>query len=131
MFINVSSQDQNTDLSLSSSNFVVLFPLTINNVNKIELISVTLPNTIYKIHSNNNNNNFIWTNTESTMFLLIIPNKAYNIYNLLSFIQNSMNSLDSGYNYLPTYSNSTFKVTISANSNFTLNFENNTCYKEL
>ena len=90
MFINISSQDRNLELSNSSTNFTIFLPYSINNVNKVNLASVTLPNTIYKIHANNKNNSFIWTNYDEELFTLIIPNGAYSIFNLISFIENFM-----------------------------------------
>jgi hypothetical protein len=131
MLVNICSQDKNTVLSSSSTDFVILLPIPINNITCVELLSVTLPNTIYKIQSYNNT--FYWSTDDGTnQFNIMIPYGAYTIYNLLLYIQNQMNSTDPNNNYTLTYDSTTFKVTISSDNDFNMNFAlPNTCCKEL
>ena len=60
-FMNVSSTNRNSTIFPSSNIFEVQLPIPLNYITCVELISVTLPNTIYKIQ--NFNNNLFWLST--------------------------------------------------------------------
>ena len=105
-FVNVSSTNRNSTIFPSSNIFEVQLPIPLNYITCVELISVTLPNTIYKIQ--NFNNNLFWLSTAN--FNIQIPLGSYTIFSLITFIQTAMNSADPGNNYQLTYNSSTLKL---------------------
>src|SRR6185437_9605014 len=127
MYLNINSEDR-TSISNSSTNFEVVLSKTIQDVCCCELSSITMPNTIYKIITGTNDE-IHWTHGSSFSFT-ILPG-AYSINNLISTIQTGMNLADSN-GYTWSYDSTTFKLTISGITPFTLNFSNSkNHYREL
>lgn len=120
MLLSVNTKDR---ISGNSTDCKILLLLPVSVPKKIELLSVTIPNTIYNVTSTNNM--VYWTDTVSHSTQL--PTGSYSISTLISTIQTQMNAAYNN-NYALSYSSTTFKVTITGTTAFTLDFmQSNNC----
>jgi hypothetical protein len=86
--------------------------------------SIIIPNTFYNITSSNNT--IYWTENKTDLSTTI-PSGAYTITDLISAVETAMDSESSGYNtYTGAYSNSNFKITLTADNAFNFTFGTNT-----
>ena len=94
----------------------------IQGVKKIRLTQFSLTNTIYNVRTGINDQ-MCWYHSGSS-YHFQIPAGQYNISALLTQIQIGMNATDAN-SYALTYNSSTFFVTITGTSAFSLNFASN------
>src|SRR5579875_3863328 len=127
MLLIVNSADRNVNYYYNSpTQFQITFNKILQNVKKVKLTNVILPNVIYNV--TNNNNILNWT-VSGNIYQYVIPPGYYTITNLLTTIQNGMNNIINN-NYVLTFSYTSQLVTISAaNVMFNINFNvANSCY---
>lgn len=132
-YIVINSQDRSKG---NSSDFTMNLknPIRLNGRKKIKLKNIVMYNTFYNINDNNNKIDFYENLMNKTITL---SNGSYNINNLITHIENLLNSISSGYAvYTVSYSSITFKLTISSTENFRLLFKSGlnsltSPYKEL
>lgn len=113
--------------SNSSADFQVKFSQTIfipipDQLSSVSLVYASIPNTIYNITSSNNSIN--WNDGSSTL-TTTIPVGSYSSSTLSSTLATAMTTSSSGHGNLTitiSFSTLTYFFTISAGSNFTLNF---------
>ena len=86
----------------------------LKNVNKVELLSVSIPNTIYNVSTGNNT---IIFNEGSSDLTAILNSGAYDIYELMTQLDTSMNSVSTA-TYVSSYNPVTFRLTITSTVNF-------------
>ena len=100
----------------TSSNFTYLLPSPINNVIKIKMASIEIPNFGYVISSAKKNNTFTVelfniNPLPDNIFVIIIPDGNYTSTTMISAITTIFNSIGNGLQYLSfiidTYSNKT------------------------
>lgn len=104
----------------------------LQEVERIQMIQFTIPNTFYNVSSSNNT---VCWNRSSTNYSYQIPSGQYSISTLLTTIQSGMNGVDNN-SYALSYSSSTFMVTVTGSSAFMLNWNSNPnastgCYQQL
>ena len=114
MILTISSKDRNP--SYSSNNFTIPLPIPMR-AKYISLLEVVLPNSIYNVDSSNQ---ILPINDGTTNINILINPGAYTITNLVSQLQNQLNSSSSGFTF--TYSSTTLQLTISRTTNFSLRF---------
>ena len=100
MLLIVNSADRNVNYYYNSpTQFQIIFSKILQNVKKVKLKNVILPNVIYNVTNNNNLFNFAANNNA---FSYYIPPGFYTITNLLTTLQNGLNNIGSGQN--PSFS---------------------------
>jgi hypothetical protein len=97
----------------NSSSFDVQFTQSLINVKSLRLLSASIPNSTYNINSTNN---IIYVNGNP----VIIPIGSYNTSNLPSTLQTTLNAAGLGIVFTVTYSDISFKLTISGTLAFTI-----------
>lgn len=114
----INSKDR-TLVSASSSYFTVPINPPVLNPMKVTLKWLSRPNTFYNVRPGINNSIAFTDGTGG--HIAIIPPGAYTIDNLLTRISSIMTSVDSQ-TYVAAYDSNTFKVSISASTAFTIEF---------
>ncbi|MFA5151317.1 MAG: hypothetical protein WC554_02030 [Clostridia bacterium] len=113
----VNSKDRLSE-SNSSTDFKILLQEPINNVKKICLLGVYIPNMCYNIRSNVNDKLTFFENGSVNNISAVLNPGIYSIDDLATHIETQMTaiSLSSGqhWNYTCVYSDITLKITISA-----------------
>ena len=91
------------DRIVGTSNDFRLEIQQLKNVNKVELLSVSIPNTIYNVSTGNNT---IIFNEGSSDLTAILNSGAYDIYELMTQLDSSMNSVSTA-TYVSSYNSAT------------------------
>jgi hypothetical protein len=92
-------------------------PSYFQDIKKVELEQVTMPNTIYNITSANNHMDI----NDGALKVVTIPDGAYTISVLCSTLLTQLNVVSTNFTAV-TYSPTTFKVTITRTVNFSILF---------
>lgn len=105
----------------TSTDFKVQINPPINGINKIELFSISMPNTAYNI---NESNNFIYFTEDIDIAQELFPGN-YNINTLLEAIGSRMTTASNVEStYVATYNPTTMKITVTSGGNWKFNFGN-------
>lgn len=102
----------------TSSNYSLQLPQAIKNVKAIELLSVSIPATIYNIDSENNKFYYIDNGVDK---VVTIPSASYSSTTIILTLQSLMAAFGTN-TYTVTYNTSTYKIQITSNANFSLRF---------
>lgn len=105
--------------SISTSSFTIPIIPSIKCPKTVSLKYLSIPNTIYNIHTYNNNFTFI-DPINGDINIIILPG-YYNIINLCNLLSQQMTNLGSQ-TYNVVYNSITFLLTITAQNNFAINF---------
>src|SRR5579885_1226310 len=124
MLLIVNSADRNTNYAYNTpTQFQIMFNKILENVRKVKLTNVILPNVIYNVTNNNNLFNFAANNQA---FSYYIPPGFYTITNLLTTLQNGLNNIGSAQNpsfsFTLTFSYTTQTITITCTTNCVIYF---------
>lgn len=114
----INSKDR-TLVSASSCYFTVPINPPVLNPKKVTLKWLSMPNTFYNVRQGINNSIAFTDGTGA--HTAIIPPGAYSIDNLLARVSSIMTSIGSQ-TYAAAYDTNTFKVSISASTPFTIEF---------
>ena len=113
-YLLISSKDR-TNCEDSTNNFKIRLKYPIEHVNKVKLLKVSLPNTIYNVNQYNNQINVI-INPFTVGTIIYLTPGAYNIDTLLVELKTQLESLTGTWNC--TYDEKTFKINIENNDGF-------------
>lgn len=119
-YLHVNSARRGAPTTTPSNPIAVSLATPINSVVGVELLSATIPKTLYNITALNN----LLTFTDGTgTFTITLPPGAYGATTLLTAIQSAMNAVSPGYTV--AIGATTFKVTITyaGVGNITLSFD--------
>jgi len=112
-------------LNTLSTDFNITLPNYFKNVLSIRLSSLQLPNVLYCISKNNNNNSFYISENilGGVEGIIIIPDGNYDYTTFATLLQTQINTQLSTLNFVVTADSATQKITITNNVNeFTINF---------
>jgi hypothetical protein len=112
-------------LNTLSTDFNITLPNYFKNVLSIRLSSLQLPNVLYCISKNNNNNSLYITEDAlgGVEGIVVIPDGNYDYTTFATLLQTEINTQLSTSNFVVTADTSTQKITITNNVNeFTMNF---------
>jgi len=112
----IDSRDRLTS-SPSTSDFIIQLPQAIKDCRKIELLSASIPATIYNVDSSNNK---IYFNDGGNK-TATITSGAYTSLTLPTAIKTAMDAV-SAINFTVSYSETTFKITITGDAPYSLMF---------
>lgn len=119
-YIIIDSRDK---IKGNSNDFTVTLNPAFNNVKKVELLSLSLPQTIYNINSTNN---VIYFNETGPLLSTTITPGNYSASILASTIASTLTTASPNlYTYTSSISNLTYKMTITSTGNFSLLFGSN------
>jgi len=117
-YLYISSRDKIVPSDTSSS-FKVHLNHPIEGKHWINLSYFSVMNTIYNVTSENNN---ITVDVGGTPYNAVIPIGSYNITSLTGALKSALDNNGSLLTYAVSYSDTTFLITISAGSSFSLLF---------
>lgn len=117
MFLSINSADR-TSSSVSSNDFQVRLPHDIKGMKSLELVSCSVPNTVYNIRTGTNDKLDFYDGANKT---ITVAAGAYSITSLCSTLLTQLNTTSSGFTAV-SYDTITMKVTITRSSNFSLLF---------
>lgn len=126
-FLLIDSRDRVAGSS-STTQFKIILPSAIHQVNKVKLLAVNMPNTTYNIRSTNN---LLQFQRGATVYNATIPVGSYTQYTFPQAIVDAMVAVDSGNSYACVYDFTSFKLTITGTSAFTLLMLTSTCWYEM
>ena len=112
-------------LNTLSTDFNITLPNYFKNVLSIRLSSLQLPNVLYCISTNNNNNSlYISENAAGGVEgIVVIPDGNYDYTTFATLLQTQINTQLSTFNFVVTADSATQKITITNNVNdFNMNF---------
>lgn len=120
----INSDDRDSTLSTSSSNYLVNLPISINRgqeFKRVTLKNCNIPLATYNVRLGVNDQ-IVWNRGGD--FVYTVPPGAYTATALATQIQAGMNGVDAN-GYVVTYSATTFKITITGIAVFSLNWVTN------
>tara|TARA_Y100000389_G_scaffold182124_2_gene198460 strand:+ start:33 stop:983 length:951 start_codon:yes stop_codon:yes gene_type:complete len=113
--ISIESDDREISKWPNSNEFEVAFPQIYNNIESIRLLNINIPNKLYNIASNLENNKMQLDNSN-----IIITDGIYNIQLLTDKLNSIFNY--QGLDYSANYYEYIHKIIITSNNEFTLDF---------
>ena len=115
--------DSKDRISGTSENFTIRFNKQFNNVNKIIVDNIIIPNSIYTVDATNNTLYFFDASSRSC----VLTSGVYTSVNLASEIQTKMNASTTGRTYTVSFNSTTNKMTLTVSTGtFYLDFTNST-----
>lgn len=102
----------------TSSNYTLQLPQAIKDIKAIELLTASIPATIYNIDQYNNK---FYYNDLGIDRTVTIPHGSYSSSSLISTLQSLMNAFAT-FIYIVTYNPTTYKVQINCSGAFSLRF---------
>lgn len=133
ILINIDSKFRNVEKYPNSGNFTYFLKEPLKNINFIKLSTIELPVTYYTFLDSYDNISFSISKPNGVYISITIAEGNYTSSNILVAIQNqlNMNNIQYNTNFLITWNEINYKITITDTTSFSLIFGNDNKHRSL